>query len=100
MIAKEGVGNDCAHTYVAIAQFTHVLQFGLSALKMLKRKLSLSSSSSNPPSKTRRTVIDPAWKDDFPWMTPTEDGTGMFCSLCRKHCRCPKKSVVGKAVWT
>ena len=29
-----------------------------------------------------------------------EDGTGMLCSLCRKHSRRPKKSVVGKAVWT
>ena len=33
-------------------------------------------------------------------MTTTEDGMGMVCSLCRKHCRRPKKSVVGKAVWT
>ena len=29
-----------------------------------------------------------------------EDGTGMLCSLCHKHSRRPKKSVVGKAVWT
>ena len=29
-----------------------------------------------------------------------EDGTGMLCSLCRKHSRRPQKSVVGKAVWT
>ena len=33
-------------------------------------------------------------------MVSVEDGTGMLCSLCRKHCRRPKKSVVGKAVWT
>ena len=33
-------------------------------------------------------------------MTTTEKGTGMVCSLCREHCRRPKKSVVGKAVWT
>ena len=94
------MGDDRTHTYVAIAQFTRLLQFGPSALKMSKRRSSSRSSSSNPLSKTRRTGIDPAWKDDFPWMTPTEDGTGMFCSLCRKHCRRPKKSVVGKAVWT
>ena len=67
---------------------------------MLKRRSSSSSSSSNPLSKTVQAGIDPAWKDDFLWMTSTEDGIGMSCSLCRKHCRHPKKSVVGKAFWT
>ena len=52
------------------------------------------------PSKTRRTGIDPKWHDDFPWVLPTEDRDGMLCSLCRKHCRRPRKSIVGKAVWT
>ena len=44
--------------------------------------------------------LDPAWNDDFPWMLPTEDGMGMVCSLCHKHSRRPKKSVVVRAVWT
>ena len=54
----------------------------------------------NPSSKKRRTGIDPAWSDDFSWMLPTDDGLGMICSLCRKHSRRPRKSVVGRAVWT
>lgn len=33
-------------------------------------------------------------------MTPVKDGTGMLCSLCRKHSRRPQKSIIGKAVWT
>ena len=51
-------------------------------------------------SKTRRTGIDPKWHDDFPWVLTTEDRDGMLCSLCPKHCRRPRKSIVGKAVWT
>ena len=66
--------------------------------KMAKRRSS--SSTDNPLSKMRRTGIDPEWNDDFPWMLSVEDGTGMLCSLCHKHSRRPKKSVVGKAVWT
>lgn len=65
---------------------------------MAKRRSS--SSVDNPLSKTRQTGIDPEWNEDFPWMLSVEDGTGMLCSLCRKHSRRPKKSVVGKAVWT
>ena len=52
------------------------------------------------PSKKRRSGIDPAWSNDFHWMLPTDNGLGMFCSLCRKYSRRPKKCLVGKAVWT
>ena len=65
--------------------------------KMAKRRATVVG---NPRSKTRRTGLDPAWNNYFPWMLPTEDGTGMVCSLCRKRSRHPKKSVVGRAVWT
>ena len=46
------------------------------------------------------TGIDPEWKDNLPWMFSFEDSTGMLHSLCHKQSRRPKKSVVGKAVWT
>ena len=62
--------------------------------KMAKRRSS--SSTDNPLSKMRRTGIDPEWNDDFPWMLSVKDGTGMLCVNTRR----PKKSVVGKAVWT
>ena len=65
---------------------------------MVKRKLP--SIAINPSSKTRRTGIDPDWNEDFPWMVSVEGGTGMLCSLCHKHSRCPKKSADEKAVWT
>ena len=51
-------------------------------------------------SKTRRTGINPKRHEDFPWVLPTEDRDGMLCSLCCKHCRRSRKSIVGKAVWT
>ena len=57
-------------------------------------------SSSVAPSKTRRTGIDPKWHEDFPWILHTDDRDGMLCSVCRKHARRPRKSIIGKAVWT
>ena len=58
-----------------------------------KKKMARRASVENPSKKG----IDP---DDFHWMLPTSDSQGIFCSLCRKHSRRPRKSVVGKAVWT
>ena len=65
---------------------------------MAKRQATLSLG--GPSSKIRQTGIDPRWKTDFPWMEVTDQGAGMVCSWCRKHSRRPKKSVVGRAVWT
>ena len=63
--------------------------------KMAKRRSS--SSMDNPLSKMRRTGIDPEWNDDF----PLDAFRGRWHRYAmRKHSRRPKKSVVGKAVWT
>ena len=43
--------------------------------------------------------VDPKWKEDFPWLEVSEEGTGLFCMWCRKHSRRPKKVGVGKATW-
>ena len=43
--------------------------------------------------------VDPKWKDEFPWLKVSERDVGMFCHLCQKQSRRPKKVVVGKAIW-
>ena len=81
----------CAHVHEAPV----VLRNRTKNKKMASRR----SSVENPTSKKRRTGIDPTWSEDFPWMVPTNEGLGMICSLCRRHSRRPKRSVVGKAIW-
>ena len=49
--------------------------------------------------KHRKSGVDPKWKEDFPWLELSEEGTGLFCEWCRKHSRRPKKVGVGKATW-
>ena len=39
------------------------------------------------------------WQTSYPWVQVSADGEGMFCKLCRKHSRRPKKVPVGKAFW-
>ena len=39
------------------------------------------------------------WQTSYPWVQVSVDGQGMFCKLCRKHSRRPKKVPVGKASW-
>ena len=67
---------------------------------MAKRSASMRQNLITSASKTRCSGIDPMWRTAFPWILPTEDGEGLFCSLCRKHSHRPQKSTVGKAVWT
>ena len=52
-----------------------------------------------PTAKHRKSGVDPKWKDDFKWLEVSEKDGGMFCSLCRKQNRQPKKVLVGRAVW-
>ena len=66
------------------------------SIKMVKRSASTRQNLITSALKTRCSGIDPTWHTDFPWILPTEDGEGLFCSLCRKH----KEIHGGKAVWT
>ena len=52
-------------------------------------------------SKRRKSGVDSQWVKDFPWLqvVDTVNGNGMFCSLCRKHSRRPKKVAAGRATW-
>ena len=43
--------------------------------------------------------FDPQWSVDIPWVLLGPEGDGLFCSLCRKHYRRPKKAAVGRASW-
>ena len=69
----------------------------LSLKKIAKRSLVGSSSTSTV--KHRKSGVDPKRKEDFPWLEVSERDGGMFCHLCRKHSRRPKKTAVGKATW-
>ena len=62
-------------------------------------KHSLIGSSSSSTAKHRKSGVDPKWKEDFPWLEVSDRDGGMFCHLCRKHSRRPKKITVGKATW-
>ena len=55
--------------------------------------------SSSTCAKHRKTGINPKWMEEFPWLLSIDDGSGMKCSLCRKHSHRPKSAGVGKAPW-
>ena len=48
-------------------------------------------------SRHRESGFDPQWSADILWVLLGPEGDGLFCSLCRKHCRRPKKAAVGRA---
>ena len=50
-------------------------------------------------SRHRESGFHPQWSVDIPWVPLGPEGDGLFCSLSRKHCRRPKKAVVGRALW-
>ena len=50
-------------------------------------------------SRHRESGFDPQWPVDFPWVQQNPEGSGLFCKLCRKHSRRPKKVAIGRAAW-
>ena len=64
---------------------------------MAKRLLADGASTST--AKHRKSGVDPKWKEDFPWLEVSQRDGGMFCHLCQKQSRRPKKVAVGKATW-
>ena len=51
----------------------------------------------SPTAKHRKSGVDPKWSTDFPWLEVSE--SGMFCAVCKRQNRRPKKVAVGKAIW-
>ena len=74
------------------------LSFHFTLFPMAKRRFDNCTSSSCSSWKHRKTGIDLKWATKFPWVEVSDDSGGMFCSLCRKHNRRPKKDLVGKAI--
>ena len=50
-------------------------------------------------SKHRQLGINPDRSADFSWVTNSRTDNSMFCTLCQKHSRRPKKVTVGRATW-
>lgn len=51
----------------------------------------------SPTAKHCKSGVDPKWSTDFPWLEVSE--SGMFCAVCKRQSRRPKKVAVGKAIW-
>ena len=62
-------------------------------------KRSLADVACTSTAKHRKSGVCAKWKDEFPWIKVSERDGGMFCHLCQKQSRRPKKVAVGKAIW-
>ena len=74
---------------------THTYANRCIAHEMAKRNIPTDSAPTSSTAKHQSSGVDLRWRSDFPWLEVNHAGDGMFCSLCRKHSRRPKKVVIG-----